>query len=74
MDGFEINFSSIKATGYTNKTSNVQKTDKLAQVFSPKVADNSEFYPGLNFSPEARMAAEMEKSPFMQGLNELFGI
>lgn len=79
MDGFEINLSGIKATGYTNNTSGARKADKL-QGALPLVQTNAVksdgLYEGmgLKFSPEARMAAEMEKSPFMNSLNELFGI
>lgn len=72
MDG--MNIDGVKFTGYVNKTSHVRKTEKSTSVFSTKIADNDGFYSGLKFSPEARMAAEMEKSPFMKNLNELFGI
>lgn len=72
MDG--LNIDGVKFTGYTNGTPKILKSKSLTPLFNLKGADSSEIYPSLNFSPEARMAAEMEKSPFMQGLNELFGI
>lgn len=72
MDG--LNIDGVKFTGYTNSTSKSSKSESSTPLFNVKGADNSGFYPSLNFSPEARMAAEMDKSPFMQGLNELFGI
>lgn len=71
MFGLEIN--GVRATGYTNKTSNVPKTDNSKPLFATNL-NNDGFYPNLKFSPEARIEAEMNNSPFMKSLNELFGI
>ena len=56
------------------KPTSIQKTNGLEPLFNLNGVDNKGFYPGLNFSPEAKMQAEMNKSSFMQNLNELFGI
>lgn len=76
MYGFDINgVNQAMGTGYTSKPSNVGKTDKMNFIdFNTNPTNNESFYPGLTLNYEARMQAEMEKSPFMQGLNELFGI
>ncbi len=72
MDG--LNIDGVKFTGFANKTSNVQKTNNSEPLFKTNTVNDSGFYPGLSFSPEARMEAEMAKSPFINSLNELFGL
>ena len=70
LDGINgLNFNA-----YIGKTKNVQKADASELIFKSNGVDKKGFYPELNFSPEAKMEAAMKRSPFMQGLNELFGI
>ena len=70
LDGINgLNFNA-----YIGKTKNVQKADASGLIFKSNGVDKKGFYPELNFSPEAKMEAAMKSSPFMQGLNELFGI
>lgn len=64
----------LNLSTYIGKTKNIQKTDASELIFKSSGVDNKGFYPELNFSPEAKMEAAMKKSPFMQGLNGLFGI
>ena len=75
MYGFEVNgVNSVTGTGYTRPTSNVDKTNEIGTIKLTTTPKEKGFYPDLTLNYETRMQNEMENSPFMQGLNELFGI
>ena len=75
MHGFDINgVNNVTGTGYTRSTSNVGKTNEIGTIKLTTTPKEESFYPGLNLSYEARMEAEMNKSPFINDLNKLFGI
>ena len=76
MYGFDIyGVNQANGTSYTSETPNVGETDKMGFIdFKITPPKKESFYPGLTLNYETRMQNEMENSPFMQGLNELFGI
>lgn len=67
--------NALHATTNTVKASNVNKAGNVS-LFSTKVADDGSYYPGLNISSKARMAAFLDptKNPEIACLNSLFGI
>lgn len=60
----------------TNYSTGVQKTNKLNEtsniIFNNKPDALNNGFMGVSINPEARMAAQMEQSPFMKALDELF--